>query len=521
MSKKVKCEYASVKSAALLGIDGEIVEIECQQSLQVPTFSIVGLPVKSARDARERVLSALFASGLSFPSRRIVLNVCPASLGSEDDRSYDLPIAIACLVAAGKVRDSDLKDAIFMGELTLRGEIKPVRSALALHSLHRRGLFQKAYVAIQNVDSIPEGVSGGAFRDLGSLVKGINLGNLGKFPGPKKLCIPSEDSDASYWSLICGQSRAKRMLEIAAAGEHHALFMGPMGAGKTTLANSLPSILPPLGLKEREESQAVYAVRNLSWLGRRPMRAPHPSITPKALLGGGSSCLPGELSLAHAGVLFMDEMFEASREVLESLRTVLEEGEVRLARGQREARLPARFNFIGAANLCPCGSLGSRFGECRCGEEKIENHHRKMSGALLDRIDLRWCFGWEDRHGEEPSLVSVRTAVAKARKRMVLRQGFPNGRLRGKEARSALLWSKEALQVMESVREGVTASFRSSAAVLRVALTITDLREGGEVSIEDVNEALSFRRDPRTGFQDGSRIAGNSIKASREHLLGF
>jgi magnesium chelatase family protein len=466
-------------------------------SLHIPTFSIVGLPLKAARDAKERVLSALYASGLSFPSRRFVLNLYPSRSWAEDDRSFDLPIAIACLVAAGELAPEHVLDAVFLGELSLSGEIKPVRSDMALWSLFKKRAFQKAYIPLNSAQSLPQGALGGGFANLRDLITALRNGSNGTLSKSKELPPDHNKEESLLWDSIQGHATTKRLLEVAAAGEHHAFFMGASGAGKTMIAHTLPSILPPRSEEEAEESRKIYAVRRLTRPETRPFRAPHSSLTVGALLGGGAACLPGEMSLAHTGVLFLDEMLEVRRETLESLRTVLEQGEVRLSRGQSEARLPARFNFVGAANLCPCGTLGNRFGECRCGLERIEAHNEKLSLALLDRIDIRWLFTEERSQKKSPSFDSVKQSVSFARTKMNARQGIPNGRLTGELARKVLPWSSAAIAVLEHQSKAQKSSYRDLNACSRIALTIADLRGGTEVEALDIKEAMTYRKDPR------------------------
>lgn len=491
---------AILYSRAQLGITAPLVTVEVHLSNGLPSFTIVGLPETTVRESKDRVRSALINSRFEFPARRITVNLAPADLPKEGGR-YDLPIALGILVSSGQLTCSDLESYEFIGELALGGELRGVRGALtaivAAKTSERAALIAK--------DNCQEAT---LIRNARVYAADHLLNVTGHLIGEDRLdainaSLPEVTQNVVELADIRGQRRAKRALEIAAAGGHNLLMLGPPGAGKTMLASRLPGILPSLDEGQALEVAALKSLVGASFDSKNwsvpPFRSPHHSSSSVALVGGGSQPKPGEISLAHNGVLFLDEFPEFARNVLEQLREPLESGVIHISRVARRITYPARFQLIAAMNPCKCGWLGEPRGCCRCTEEQIQKYRSKVSGPLLDRIDMHievppvpkeYLYG--DSCREEPTYV-VRRRVLKARERQLKRFGCLNQQLCGEELEQACRIGQEAHQLLDSAMDKLGLSARAYHRILRVARTIADLAGDNNLNVTHVGEAVGCR----------------------------
>ena len=498
---------AVVASRALQGLQAPPVQVEVHLSGGLPSFCIVGLPDTEVREARERVRSALLNSSLPFPSaRRIVVNLAPADLPKESGR-FDLPIALGLLAAQGVIDPAALRGHEFAGELSLSGDLRPVHGALAMtcasHAVResQERLVLPLASAREAALAAPAAVLGaGHLSDVVAYLAGqLDPAELRVSAQPCGAAEPFADL-----ADLRGQAQARRALEIAAAGEHHLLLVGPPGSGKSMLAQRLPGLLPPLSHEQALQSAAMLSLsgsfRAEAW-GRRSLRSPHHGCSAAALLGGlGPGGLrPGEVSLAHHGVLFLDELPEFDRRALEGLREPLESRRVHLARAAQRAEFPASFLLVAAMNPCPCGQLGNPARECHCSPAQVTRYRARLSGPLLDRIDLRVEVAalapdalLELPRGEpsEPVAARVREAARVQRER----QGLPNAALDGAELEQHCRVRADARAWLGSALTRMGSSARATHRVLRVARSIADLAGAEAITREHLAEALQLRR---------------------------
>ena len=492
--------FAVVNSRALNGMTAPLVEVEVHLTNGLPQCNIVGLPDTEVKESRDRVRAAIIQSGLEFPTQKITVNLAPADLPKESGR-FDLPIAIGILAASGQIASDVLDKYEFAGELALSGALRPIRGALSMAwqgQMAGRAFVLPTENAVQAAALSKITVFGADnLQAVVAHLNGVEALPRSRFSLPENDAIKLPDL-----SDVKGQHTARLALEIAAAGGHSLLMIGPPGTGKSMLAQRLPSILPPLN---DDELASVWALHSLlpqhsgSLNLRRPFRAPHHSASAAALVGGGSDPKPGEISLAHHGVLFLDELPEFNRRVLETLREPLETGEIHLSRATRQATYPAKFQLVAAMNPCPCGYLGHPTKPCRCTPDNIKRYRDKISGPLLDRIDLTIevpalsAAELMSTQSGEPSAAVLQRVLA-ARQRQYDRQGKTNAALSSSELDTMAHIQPEAKQALSEMLEKLTLSARSFHRILRIARTLADLNNEDEVTRAHVLRAISFRR---------------------------
>ena len=488
---------AVVRSRALIGIRAPEVTVEVHLGPGLPTFTIVGLPDAGVREAKDRVRAALNQARFEFPARRITVNLAPADLPKDSSR-LDLPIAIGILVANGQLPSRLLDRHEFAGELSLTGELRPVRGALAM-ALASRG---RAFV-LPAENAAEAAVSGSPAifpaRTLLEVCAHLSgecplVAHTGQIE--RRSAIYPDISD------VRGQAHAKRALEVAAAGGHSLLMIGPPGSGKSMLAARFPGLLPALSEDEALEVASIHSVAggfDASRWAERPYRSPHHTASAVALVGGGSNPRPGEISLAHHGVLFLDELPEYPRSVLETLREPLETGSVSIARAARHARFPARFQLVGAMNPCPCGYLGHPSGKCRCTPDAVARYRGRLSGPLADRIDLKIevpALAVEEFGTALPGETSeiLRARVECARARQTERQGRTNARLGVPDTETHCAPCAKGKALLRQAIEKLSLSARAYHRILRVARSIADLGSSEGILPAHLAEAIQYRR---------------------------
>jgi len=495
---------SKIKSAVLLGLKCYEVEVEIDISQGVPSFNIVGLAEQEVQEARERVRSALKNSGYEFPLKRITVNLAPADL-RKDSPLFDLPIAIGIL--STQINFSfDPNKIAFLGELALDGRVRRGKGLVSLISGLKNYGYKKVVVPKENAleCSLIKDMEIYPVEHFSEVVKFLQ-GELKISPLDFKIpdYVPSFEED---FSIVKGQEVAKRVLEISASGGHNVLMVGPPGTGKTLLARTLPSILPPLSYEEAFEVTEIYSVagflKDEYLIQKRPFRSPHHTISYAGLLGGGNTPQVGEISLAHRGVLFLDELPEFRRDVLEALRQPLEEGKVIISRSKYSVTYPAQFILIGSMNPCKCGYFGDKEKECTCFPYEIKNYWSKISGPLLDRFDLRVYVGRveKDKIFGDTSYESseeIRKRVEKARKiqqeRFKKEQIFTNSQMSPKHLKKYCPLSFEVKNFLSNVMEKLKLSLRGMDRIIRVSRTIADLEGSEDIRLEHLAEAVSYR----------------------------
>lgn len=491
---------AHVLSATVIGIEAAPINIEVDVGQGLPGCHIVGLPDAGVKEGSVRIRGALENSGFKFPLRRITVNLAPADL-RKDGAAFDVPIAIGILSGSGIVPAEKFEGALLVGELALDGSVRPIKGVLPMAAYARARSVRRLFVPRENAAEAAvvggcEVVPVGHLRELLEALQGI--GPCAPAPTP-----PTFTSNTSAdLADVRGQEVARRALEIAAAGGHNLLFVGPPGSGKTMLARRLPGILPTLSFDESLETTMIYSVAGLlgarSLVSERPFRAPHHTVSVAGLVGGGPMVRPGEISLAHNGVLFLDELLEFGRHALEALRQPLEEREIAVVRARRTVVFPADFMLVSALNPCPCGHLGNPLRTCTCSQVAINGYRAKLSGPLLDRIDMHVqvpAISYRELAGREmgESTAAVRARVEACRARQLERAPRCNARLTSKELNAAVNLDGDGHRILERAVQKLALSARSIERVRRLARTIADLDQSPDVRVPHVAEALQYR----------------------------
>ena len=498
---------AVLKSRALAGMEAPEVNVEVHLANGLPSFTIVGLPDTEVKESRDRVRAALQNCGFEMPARRITANLAPADLPKESGR-FDLPIALGILAASGQLPAEQLHEYEFAGELSLSGQLRPIRGALAMTFAMQRsknGAPRAFILPHANADEaalVPNASIYPAHSLLEVCAHFAARDQRNALQRHQPALLAPQFSYPDF-AEVQGQHHARRALEVAAAGGHSLLMVGPPGAGKTMLASRFPGILPPMSDQEALEAAAVHSLggnfKVENWK-RRPYRAPHQTASGVALVGGGNVPRPGEISLAHCGVLFLDEIAEFDRRVLDVLRQPMESGIISISRAARQAEFPARFQLIAAMNPCPCGYLGHASGRCRCTPDAVLRYHGRLSGPLLDRIDLQIevpamapaMLGAKAVAGESTAAIAARVAAAFALQ--LARQGKANHRLENQEIALQCQLDTSGEQLRHGAMLRLHWSARTYHRVLRVARSIADLAGSAPIARAHVAEAIQYRR---------------------------
>lgn len=489
--------FAKIFTRGLLGLHAPLIEVEVHVSQGLPSLTIVGLAEAAVRESKDRVRSAIINSGFQFPTKRLTINLAPADLPKDGSR-LDLPIALGILIASGQIPENATDNLEFIGELALDGQLRSVTGILSIAIACQQSGHQLILPKqnAQEASQLPQ-FEVFAAQHLKDVCEHLSKQQpIPQYQVQMPIAVDQYQCDLAD---VKGQLRPRRALEIAAAGGHSLLFKGPPGTGKTLLASRLASILPPLNMQENLEVARIYSVANtVHTFGQRPFRTPHHTASAIALVGGGSHPKPGEITLAHLGVLFLDELPEFDRKVLEVLRQPLESKEIVISRASRQMTFPANFQLIAAMNPCPCGYAFNQDVRCQCSADAIKRYQNRISGPLLDRIDLHLdvpplqATELQDTTPVENSQ-TVRERVIQAYQRQIQRQNCLNHALSPKQLEQYVVLDPQAQKIIEMAQQRLNLSARAYHRVLRVARSIADLSEHSEIQTQHLTEALSYR----------------------------
>ncbi|PCH83228.1 MAG: ATP-dependent protease [Piscirickettsiaceae bacterium] len=498
---------ATVYSRSCTGIDAPLVTVEAHLANGLPSLSIVGLPEAAVKESKDRVRSALINCQFEFPTKRITINLAPADLPKEGGR-FDLPIALSILAASGQIPSNELSDYEFLGELSLGGELRSINGALPA-ALACQTTNRTLCLPTQNEQeaSLISSVNIIGTKHLLEICAHLSKQQVLPFNSITKKPLATRPNSKDF-ADVHGQQHVKRALEIAAVGKHSLLMLGPPGTGKSMLAARLPSILPLMSEQEAVETASIYSVSqhpiNMEYWLTAPIRSPHHTASAVALVGGGSQPKPGEVSLAHNGVLFLDELPEFDRKVLEVLREPIENGSISISRANHQTEFPARFQLIAAMNPCPCGYLGDISDRCQCSAPQIARYRNKISGPLLDRIDMHievpripHQMLRQGAQGGEESSKQIAARVQVALDRSIQRQHYPNHLLTTTDIKAFCELSNDDHMLLEQAMDKLGLSHRAYHRILRVSRTIADMDNQQHIQRKHLTEALSYRRMDR------------------------